>query len=565
MSRSEFPRVTPESVGVPSEAVEWLLDRLENGYTEPHGLMLMRHGRIFAEGWWRPYAPGIRHGLQSHSKTYAATAVGVLFTEGRVKLEERIIDIFPDKAPADPSEFLKLLTVRDVLCMGCGMDEMPAPDAEDWIREFLSIPVNHRPGTVYMYNSVGSSLLCAIVRKKTGMSMHEYLIPRLYEPLGIQYRNHRWYTMSDGTEAGGWGLFATTEDNLRLLKLYLDGGKAPDGRRILSEEFVRLAVSDQNPSASEEAKNPGAWDNYAGYGFQIWMCRPEGVYRADGAMGQFTVVVPDMDMILAITETACFDADRIRERNGKRMKDTGMPMSGTAQHTLDVLWGFLSRIPGGERFAAIRPDPAFLASDAGASCIDFGGEVPESTRRFAAMLTEEGTLPENPEAALHLAGRMSSLALPRPVWTPESPEAEKISGRLMRVEEGALGIMVNGFGERFGQDKRESFRLDFTGAGECIFTCTETGSDGREKNTVLDVALDGSERFNRIGAPEGTVSEDLASGRWNGEKEFEITLRFIETCGTRRVSFAFGGDGAVIRTRTNMAFSPAREVTARFD
>ena len=561
MQRVEFPRVTPESVGVPSEAVGWLLDQLENGYTEPHGLMLMRHGKVFAEGWWRPYAPGIRHGLQSHSKTYAATAVGVLYTEGGVRLDERIIDIFPDKAPEEPSENLKLLTVRDVLCMGCGMDEMPSPAAEDWIREFLNIPVNHRPGTVYMYNSVGSSLLCAIVRRRTGMSMHEYLIPRLYEPLGILYRNHRWYTMSDGTEAGGWGLFATTEDNLRLMKLYLDGGVAPDGRRILAEDFVRLATTDRNPSASEEAKNPGAWDNYAGYGFQIWMCRPEGVYRADGAMGQFTVVVPDMDMILAITETACFDENRIREMNGTRMKDSGMPMSGTAQHTLDVFWGFLSRIPGGERFAAIKPDPAFLASPAGSTCIDFGGEVPESTGRYAALLSRDGALPENPEAALRLASRMSALALPRPVWTPAGPLAEKISGRVMAVEDGTLGLMVNGFAQRADVGK-ERLSLEFTGAGECIFTYEQAGPDGQEKRTVMNAALDGSERWNRVGDPAGTVSEVLLSGRWISENEFEITMRFIETCGTRRVCFAFGESEAVIRTKSNMAFSPAAEVRA---
>ena len=142
--------------------------------------MIMRHGKICAEGWWNPYAPGIRHGLQSHSKTYAATAIGIAYTEGIVKLDERIIDIFPEYAPEQPSENLKRLTVHDVLCMGCGMDEMPMA-TEHWIRDFLHTPVNHTPGTTYMYNSVGSSILSAIIVKKTGMSMHEYLKPRLYD------------------------------------------------------------------------------------------------------------------------------------------------------------------------------------------------------------------------------------------------------------------------------------------------------------------------------------------------------------------------------------------------
>ena len=175
MKRKEFERVTPESVGIPSDLIQKLVDQLEHGgFTEPHGLMIMRHGRICAEGWWAPYAPGIRHGLQSHTKTYAATAVGIACTEGLLKLEDRVIDIFPEEAPENPSENLKKLTVRDVLCMGCGMDTMPAP-SKDWIREFLATPVNHVPGTTYMYNSTGSTLLGAIVRKRKARRHQLYL------------------------------------------------------------------------------------------------------------------------------------------------------------------------------------------------------------------------------------------------------------------------------------------------------------------------------------------------------------------------------------------------------
>ena len=222
VQRTEFERVSPESVGIRSEAIEWLLDQLESGFTEPHGLMIMRHGKICAEGWWNPYAPGIRHGLQSHTKTYAATAVGIAYTEGLLDLDERIIDIFPEFAPEHPSENLKKLTVHHVLSMGCGMDSMPKP-TKDWIREFLATPVDHEPGTTYMYNSMGSTLLGAIVRKKSGLGLEEYLKPRLFDKIGIDCSNHKWVYMPDGMEVGGGGLFATTEDNLRLMKLYADG------------------------------------------------------------------------------------------------------------------------------------------------------------------------------------------------------------------------------------------------------------------------------------------------------------------------------------------------------
>ena len=194
MKRREFERTTPEGVGLRSEDIEWLLDELESGFTEMHGLMIMRHGKVCAEGWWAPYGPGVRHGLQSLSKTYAATAVGIACTEGLLHLDDKVIDIFPDEAPEKPSENLKKMTVRDVLCMGCGMDTM-SPADEHWIRSFLATPVLHEPGTTYMYNSMGSTLLGAMVRKVTGLGLQDYLTPRLFDKIGIDAANLRWMTM----------------------------------------------------------------------------------------------------------------------------------------------------------------------------------------------------------------------------------------------------------------------------------------------------------------------------------------------------------------------------------
>jgi CubicO group peptidase (beta-lactamase class C family) len=434
MNRKEFERVTPESVGVPSESVQWLLDRLESGFTEPHGLILMRHGRIFAEGWWSPYAPGIRHGLQSHTKTYAATAVGIAYTEGLLKLDERIIDIFPDKAPASPSENLRKLTVRDVLCMGCGMDEMPRPSV-DWIRDFLATPVNHVPGTTYMYNSMGSTLLGSVVCAKTGLGLHDYLKPRLFDKLGIDAQNLRWMRMPDGMEVGGGGLLATTEDNLRLMKLYLDGG-VWEGERILAADYVRLATSLQNDSASEEKVNPPAKDNFLGYGFQIWMCRPKGVYRADGAMGQFTIVVPDKDLLIAITENAAG--------------------GHWAQTTLDSMWDFLEKIPDAEN------------------------------------------TPENPAAAAALAARMRRLALPNEPFAPFSPTVALVNGTQWRVTDGALVLgdrmrqfmtgaelpaAVTGFGLEISED---ACTFVFTRGAEQLTLTAAT--DGTRRRNMLDGA-----------------------------------------------------------------------------
>lgn len=489
--RKEFPRTTPESVGIPSASIEWLLDRLEEGWTEPHGLMIMRHGKVCAEGWWAPYASGIRHGLQSHTKTYAATAVGIAYTEGLLKLTDRIVDIFADEIPENPSENLKKLTVRDVLCMGCGMDTMPRP-SKNWVREFLATPVNHVPGTTFMYNSTGSTFLGAIVRKLTGLGLHDYLKPRLFDKIGIDAENLRWITMPDGMEIGGGGLFATTEDNLRLMKLYADGG-VWEGERILAEDYVKLATSKQNDSATERAVNPPAEDNFVGYGFQIWMCRPKGVYRADGAMGQFTIVFPERDMLLAITENA-----------------SGSTGGAMPQKALDTIWEWLDSLPRAE--------------------------------------TE--TLPEDPEASAHLARRMQMLALPAPRRSPESPLQEKISGCTYAVTDGYFALSDAGM-VRFmsGEDLpsgAKALSLTF-GENACTLTCLVDG-----KPQSLTAATDGTRLRNEL---PGMPSIALCSGCWEAEHVFRITLRMVETCNETSVTFTFSGDQARVETCSNHVFA----------
>ena len=322
MKRTELERVSPGAVGLSAAAIEAFLDELESGFTEPHGLMIVRHGKVCAEGWWSPYAPGIRHGLQSLSKTYAATAVGIACTEGILRLNEPVSEIFPAEMPAEVSENLSKMTVWDVLCMGTGMETMPRPSA-DWIRDFLATPVVHEPGSAFFYNSTGSTLLAAMVRRRSSETLKQYLTTRLFDKIGIDTENFLMGTMPDGTEVGGGGFFATTEDNLRLMMLYHNGGVWA-GERILSTEYVREATNKQIDTASEAIGNPPALDNFVGYGFQIWMCRHPGCYRADGAFGQYSVVHPKLDMIVSINETA--------------------GSAHWAQKTLDCIWRFFERL-----------------------------------------------------------------------------------------------------------------------------------------------------------------------------------------------------------------------------
>ena len=448
--RKSFETATPEAVGIRSEDILSYIEALESSQTEMHGLMIMRHGKLCTQGWWAPFGPNVRHGLQSHTKTYAATAVGIAYTEGILKLDERIIDIFPEDAPEEPSENLKLLTVRDVLCMGCGMDTMPWP-SEDWIKQFLHTPVNHKPGTTYMYNSTGSTLLGAIVRKKTGLGLHDYLTPRLFNKIGIDPQNLRWMRMPDGMEVGGGGLFATTEDNFRLMKLYADGGMW-EGERILAEDYVKLAVSCQNDSASEAKVNPPATDNFLGYGFQIWMCQPKGAYRADGAMGQFTIVLPEQDMIIGITETAAG--------------------AHWAQSTLDITWD------------------------------------------FAAKVTSCDVLPENQEAYTALKRKLSRLNIGNPPCQPFSPLAKQVSGNTYELISGTFTPFAGNFMNGQGPDNIRQFSLDFDVYG-CIWNL-ETVSGRKESvristsGTRFSNLLGTSEDVNQLYLCDGWWPEEDA-------------------------------------------------------
>ena len=316
MVRKEFERVTPESVGISSAGIARFLDSLETGYTEMHGLMIMRHGKVCAEGWWTPYAPGLHHMCASLTKTYMGTAIGIAIGEGLLKLDDHLTAIFPEYMPEHPGPYFDELTVRHVLTMGTGMTGFPSQEG-NWVKNFIAQPLTYKPGTAYFYNSVGSTFLGKIILKLTGKDVFTYLGEKLFDKIGIDKKNIDHGIAPEGQDMWAWRTVSTSEDNLRLMKLYANGG-VWEGERILPEEYVALATTCQNASASEEKNNPGAADNYVGYGYQMWMCQWPGAYRADGAAGQFSIVIPDKDMIISINENAA-----------------------KPQQTLDNVWAFL--------------------------------------------------------------------------------------------------------------------------------------------------------------------------------------------------------------------------------
>ena len=237
--------------------------------------------------------------------------MGLAASEGRLKLTDQVISFFPDKLPATVSENLAAMTVRDLLTMNCGHDTDPTGTVRkkadaDWVQEFLAFPVEHKPGTFYTYNSLGTYMLSAIVQKVTGEKVVDYLYPRLFRPLGIV--NARWQESPQGINTGGWGLYLKTEDLAKMGQLFLQKGNW-NGQQILPEEWVKEASACQVPSLPagmkpemlKKAKMSAKTSDWLqGYGYQMWRCR-HNAYRADGANGQYILVLPDKDAVIAVT------------------------------------------------------------------------------------------------------------------------------------------------------------------------------------------------------------------------------------------------------------------------
>jgi CubicO group peptidase (beta-lactamase class C family) len=311
-----FPRSTPEAQGVSSQDVRAYVEAADQSVHAMHSFMLLRHGNVVAEGWWKPESADKPHVMWSVSKSWNSTAVGLAIAEGKLSLDDPVLKFFPDLVPvrqsstlrlrpegsspqaADPSENLKAMRVRDLLTMSCGQEKEIKYTFADGptVKAFLAQPVPFKPGTHFLYNTAGSYVLSAIVSKVTGQTSLEFLKPRLFEPLGID--NPRWDTSHEGNSLGGYGLYLRTEDLAKLGQLYLQKGKW-HGKQIVPESWVEEATSKQvENDKAPSAKNKSDWAQ--GYGFQFWRCR-HNAFRADGKDGQFCIVLPQEDAVITIT------------------------------------------------------------------------------------------------------------------------------------------------------------------------------------------------------------------------------------------------------------------------
>ena len=343
-------RSTPEAQGISSSAILSFIQAADSGVDAMNSVMIVRHGRVVAEGWWRPYDASTPHMLYSLSKSFTSTAVGLAIAEGRLTLDDPVLKFFPEEAPPQPPANLRSMRVRDLLRMSTGHQSEPSFTSDKdstlrgatWVKRFLAHPVPFKPGTHFLYNSPSTYMLSAIVQKVTGETVLDYLRPRLFEPLGIAHPT--WVSSPQGVSAGAYGLMVRTEDIARLGQLYLKKGMW-QGRQLIPAAWVAQATALQISNGSSPTSD---WDQ--GYGYQFWQSRHH-TYRGDGAFGQYMMVMPEQDAVVVITSgvrNMQSVMDLVWDKLLPAMSSRSLPEDAVTQRSLKAkLAGLRVRMPAG--------------------------------------------------------------------------------------------------------------------------------------------------------------------------------------------------------------------------
>ena len=356
----EMERATPESQGVSSAAIMGWIDACERTFDggklgRLHGFVVVRHGKVIAEGSWKPFDTlNETHMLYSHSKAFVSAAVGFLVDDGKLDLDERVAEIFPECVPQVASGNLQALRVRDLLTMNVGADYVDPERKDpggDWVRLFLANEIGHKPGTRFKYDSAATYILAAIVERKSGKRLMDFLGERMFSKIGI---TKAWSTTSpQGIACGGWGMNMTTRELARFGLLHLQKGFW-GGQPVISSEWVALATARQTWSgkaSSQAAAKASVSDWDQGYGFKFWRCK-HGCYRADGAAGQYTIVMPAQDAVVSIhagVKDMQKEIDLVWDHLLPAMGDAALPADESAAGALAARCASLAipPVPGG--------------------------------------------------------------------------------------------------------------------------------------------------------------------------------------------------------------------------
>lgn len=500
----DLPRSTPENEGIPSAHIQRFFEDLDQCTDiRIHSVMLLRHGKVIAEGSFQPYSASYPHMMFSLSKSVTGMAVGMLVRDGLLSLNEKIVDIFSDKGVLLRSPKVNNITVLHLLNMTSGIkfNEVGSMVEKDWVKAYLSSDCSFEPGTEFSYNSMNSYLLSAIVCKKTGTGLKEYLTPRLFEPLGIQ--NVTWETCPMKIEKGGWGLYLHIADMTKLGQLYLQGGRWTvngETKQLIPEEWVKESTKIQTPTRDS--------DHADGYGYQIWNFAANGAYQYNGVFGQYVIILPERDMVIAITSGSqnlfsdC-SSDIVEQYFG----DNAPPFSDQ---------------PLPNDIKALR--------------------ALKNTTEHLYVIDEAIPKPPQTGGLNHFLGRI--LKREKPEELP--PLAQELNRRRYRFQPGygtLMPLILQGVTNNFSG-----------GITEAVFSfepgvCKITFLDGENEN-VITAGLDGVPRIGSVSF-NGDAYAVGATARLtpdeDGRPVLKLFLSFIETPCIRVMKFIFYGEKLLIR------------------
>ncbi|SIO62550.1 CubicO group peptidase, beta-lactamase class C family [Singulisphaera sp. GP187] len=408
-----LPRSTPESQGVSSPGILAFVTKADQTIDAMHSVMVVRHGHVVAEGWWAPYDAAARHSLYSLSKSFTSTAVGLAVAEGKLSVDDRVLSFFPDDAPAAPSDHLKAMRISDLLRMSTGHQAEPnlgpllpqrkasSPGNESpWTKTFLAQPVPNKPGTHFMYNTPATYMLSAIVQKTMGITVLDYLKPRLFDPLGIE--DPTWGTSPQGVSLGGYGLSVRTEDLAKFGQLYLQKGKW-QGTQLVPAAWIEAATARQTSNGSNPSSD---WEQ--GYGYQFWRCR-HGAFRGDGAFGQYCLVLPEQDAVIAITSSVKdmqAVLNLVWDQLLPALKPTPLAADRAAAETLERTLKALS----------MRPQQGSGSSGAGAKVAGTKYQFPTNDRELEAITLERDSKTDAVTLVMRSNGVDQRIACGRGEW-----------------------------------------------------------------------------------------------------------------------------------------------------
>ena len=292
---------TPEKQGISSRSLLRFIDRLEEQKIPVHSILIARHGYLVLEAYYKPYERHTLHRMFSQTKSYTSLAIGLLVSEGRICLQDKICNYFPEYLPGKVHPWMTEMTIEDMLKMETCHNMTTynkTSSTENWVRSFFQTVPTHRPGTVFMYDTSSSHTLCALVEKLTGQKLLDFLKDRLLRQIGFSEES---YIMPDpfGVSMGGTGLMAKPIDMMRVGLMILNGGKHPDdygqskGKQVYPKEYLDQALAFQTPTIMSSTRD---W----GYGYQFWKM-PDNGFAMLGMGSQNTLCFPKQDMVIVMT------------------------------------------------------------------------------------------------------------------------------------------------------------------------------------------------------------------------------------------------------------------------